>query len=481
MSTPAKTRSQKPETRNAAPGLGKSAAQLVRSNNLWRDNYNPLRGLVIAKVVYLLEAAERGDYAELELTLRKIEKRYPVCKGLKTRRLAALEELDWDIKVKNPLPPGATPELAAQQQAHLRARYDLIENLTETFGFLALAEFRGFAILQKHRFTDGQNDGAVRELHWLPQWTFSRDGQFGDFYYNQDSQFGIGIGGCQLALGEANRIGSADLPRTEFVIREVEDPLYEIALIAFVNWAMARKDYAAFVEIFGLPNVVVIMPANIPPGQEDTYQASAERVADGVSGALPNGSDIKFPTSGFRNNGPFKEFCDAQDADVVLAGTGGRLAMLTTEHGGLGDGPAREHTDAFDQIARADARKVNQTLQRDFDQPELCEAFPGQPACVYFELAASDEEDMKDFANNIYLLAQSGKNVSTDFIAEKTGYEFEEDTSPDSGSVEAEPQHVSSQNHSNTTCHPTLPLSHPMGEGRGEGNSKPETQNSKQI
>ena len=333
--------------------------------------------------------------------------------------------------MKNPLPPGATPELAAQQQAHLRTRYDLIENLTETFGFLALAEFRGFSILQKHRFTDGQNDGAVRELHWLPQWTFSRDGQFGDFYYNQDSQFGIGIGGCQLALGEQNRIGSADLPRTEFVIREVEDPLYEIALIAFVNWAMARKDYAAFVEIFGLPNGVVIMPANIPPGQEDTYQASAERVADGVSGALPNGSDIKFPTSGFRNNGPFKEFCDAQDADVVLAGTGGRLAMLTAERGGLGDGPAREHADAFDQIARADARKVNQTLQRDFDQPELGEAFPGQPACVYFELAASDEENLKDFANNIYLLAQAGKNVSTSFIAEKTGYEFDADTQPE--------------------------------------------------
>jgi len=413
------------------PGGGKSHEQLVRAANFWRDNYNPLRGLVIGKVVYLLEAAERGDYAELELTVRKIEKRYPVFKGLKTRRLSALEELDWDIKIKNPLPAGATQEMADAQQAHLRSRYDLVENLTEAFGFLALAEFRGFSILQKHRFEGGENDGAVQELHWLPQWMWSRAGQFGDWFFNADSRFGIGGLGCAPALGEKNRIGSVDLPREEFLLREVEDPLFEIALIAFVNWAMARKDCSAFVEIFGLPNGVVIMPPGIPQGQEAAYQASAEKVADGVSGALPNGSDIKFPTSGFRNNGPFKEFCGEQDADVVMAGTGGRLAMLGNDKGGLGDGPSKQHADAFDQIARADARKINEVFQRDFDKPELADAFANQPICVYFELSASDEEDAKDFCGNVQTLSLAGKKVKTEFIQEKIGYEFDADTAPE--------------------------------------------------
>ena len=96
-------------------GGGKSAAELVRQSNRWRDNYNPVRGLVIGHAIYLLEAADRGDFAELQLTMRKIERRYPALKGLKARRLAALEKLDWEIKVVDELPEGST---RADAEAH---------------------------------------------------------------------------------------------------------------------------------------------------------------------------------------------------------------------------------------------------------------------------------------------------------------------------------------------------------------------------
>ncbi len=418
------TKAKPPKVAN--PGRGKSPAELVRASNRWRDNYNPLRHLVISRVVTILEAAERGDYAELQLTLRKIERRFPVLKALKARRLAALEKLDWDVKVVDELPDGATQAMADAQQKFLRSRYELITNLTDAFGFLVTPEFRGYAILQKHRYSAGANDGAVKELHWLPQDQFSRDGQFGDFYYNQDSRFGIGLDACSAALGEANRIGSEQLPREEFVIREVDIPLYEIALIAFVNWSMGQKDRAAFVEIFGIPNCVVIMPPNIPTGREEEYRTAAEKVADGVSGAIPNGSDAKFPTSSVRGESPFKSYCDDLNADVVLAGTGGRLSMLTAEKGGLGDGPAAQHQDAFDEIAQADARKINAVLQADFDKLELELAFPGQPVLAYFELCAIEEEDVTEVVTNITALKASGYKVKLEQVAEKTGFEIEE-------------------------------------------------------
>lgn len=408
-------RSVKNRESAGSTGGGKTAGELVRQSNRWRDNYNALRGLVIARVVSLMEAAERGDFAELELVLKRVERRFPVLKALKARRLAALEKLDWDIKVMDPLPPGITPEQAEKQKEHLRARYDLIENLTDTFGQLALAEFRGFAILQKHYYnaaegeygTGAASDGAVREFHWLPQYMWSRDGQFGDWYYNQDSKFGIGGESCKASLGEQNRIGGEQLAREDFLIREVDTPLYEIALIAFVNWSMGRKDWAAFVEIFGLPNAIVIMPPSIPSGKEDEYLSAAEKVADGVSGALPNGSDAKFPTASVRGNAPFKEFCDANVEDVVLAGTGGLLTMLS-QPTGIGQGASGEHGDAFDDIAEADARRINETLQRDFDCGEIEGAFPGQPIAVYFELAAQDEEDSKAVVENYGIAVRAG-------------------------------------------------------------------------
>ena len=46
-------------------GRGNTAAALVRQNDRWRQNYNPLRGLVVSKVVTLLEAGERGEFADL--------------------------------------------------------------------------------------------------------------------------------------------------------------------------------------------------------------------------------------------------------------------------------------------------------------------------------------------------------------------------------------------------------------------------------
>jgi hypothetical protein len=197
-----------------AMGGGKAAAELVRKSNLWRDNYNPLRALTIARVVAILEAAERGAYAELQLTLRKVEKRFPVLKALKSRRLSALEKLDWDVKIFDRLPEGATPEMAVTQQKFLKGRYELIRNLREAFGQLALAEIRGYTILQKHRHTDGVNDGAVTELYWLEPWCWVREGYYGDFYYNQDSDIGIGLGSAASVLGEANRIGGAQPSRS---------------------------------------------------------------------------------------------------------------------------------------------------------------------------------------------------------------------------------------------------------------------------
>lgn len=433
-----KTRNAKP---SSSPGGGKSPAELVRKSNQWRDSYNPLRSLVISRVVAMLEAAERGDFAELQLTLRKVEKRYPVLKALIARRCGAIEKLNWDVKVPEVLPDGVTPAQAEAQRAHLRARYDLVENLTDAFGQLALAEFRGYTLLQKHRFTGGEHDGAVRELHWLPQFNWVREGQFGDFYYNADCRFGITA--PAVALGESNRLPlrpsdsqlsalNSQLARTDFVFRECDAPLYEIALIAFVNWCMGRKDWAAFVEIFGLPNAIVILPANIPQGSEDEYRTAAEKVADGVSGALPNGSDAKFPTASVRGNAPFKEFCDAMDADLVLAGTGGLLTMLSLPQG-IGGGASGEHGDAFADIARADARRITSTLQRDFDGPELDEAFPGQPHLAYFELAAEDADDTDKLVANAVALKGAGYAVKGEWLAERTGYELAEGPEEDSG------------------------------------------------
>lgn len=403
-----------------ASGWGHTAEELVRRSNFWRDNYNPLRGLSIARLMALFEQAERGAFAEIQLTLRKAEKRFPILKGFMEKLLSSIEGLEGKVRVKEQLPEGATPELAEAQRRYLQGRYDLLKNFKASLAQIALADLRGYAVLQKHRYPAEVHAGAVEELYWLEPWCWVRDGFYGDFYYNEDSRFGVGLGSCAAMLGEECRLGSRALPRSEFIVREAEWPLYEIALIAFVNWLMGRRDYAAFVEVFGLPNAVVILPTNIPPGREDEYQAVAEKVARGVSGALAAGSEVRFPSQSVRGESPYIAFCDAQEKDIVLAGTAGHLTMLALPTG-IGKGASEEHDEAWRKIALAKAVRINDTLQRDFDAPELAAAFPGAPVCVNFALGIKDGEEVGELLDNVVKAEGVGLQVDAEEISERSG------------------------------------------------------------
>jgi phage gp29-like protein len=415
-------------------GGGATTDELVRRSNYWRDNYNPLRGLTIARLMALFEQAERGAFAEIQLTLRKAEKRFPVLKGFIEKLLSSVEELDGKVRVKEQLPEGATAAMAERQRQFLQGRYDLLKNFKTTIAQLALADVRGYAVLQKHRYQVGANEGAVEELYWLEPWCWAREGFYGDFYYNENSQLGIGLGNCQTTLGEDCRVGSEAMPREDFIIREAESPLYEIALIAFVNWLMGRKDYSAFVEIFGLPNSVVIMPPNLTPGREVEYQVAAEKVARGANGALPHGSDVKFPGHQARGENPFEKFCDAQERDVVLAGTGGHLTMLSAPTG-LGKGASEEHDGAWQKIAVTKAVRINDALQRDFDAPELAAEFPGEPVCVYFALEIKAAEDVGALLDNAVKLEGIGLQTDVAEMSERSGFKLTRVGAPASGTA----------------------------------------------
>jgi hypothetical protein len=224
------------------PGRSRSMGELVAQANRWRDRLNPLRGLTISRVIRLLEDWDSGDMADVQWAWQKIERRYPVLRSLVSRRTAAIQRLDWDIKVMDPLPPGLSPSDAEVQRVYLRGVYDRITNLREAIKRLARAEFRGFAILQKHR----DEASHITNLHWLPQWNWVRCGLESKYAWNPSAQHQ-----SWETTRLADRIVSPDdlsagvpgLPRTEFVIRECEAPINEVAMIAFSNTLLALKDW----------------------------------------------------------------------------------------------------------------------------------------------------------------------------------------------------------------------------------------------
>jgi len=420
MTSPGAKKGQKLTRRGSASG---TPGQIVTFANRWRENYNPFRAFAIRKAVELIEAGQRGDFALLQWTYRRLERAYPTLSGLISRCEAPLLNFKWDIKIKSQFPKGYTDDDAAAQQQTLRAAYDAIDNLTAAIRHLHMAEFREYAHLQKHR----SGDGEVYHLETLDQWMICRDGIYGDWFWNPDSRF---TSQPAITLGEGNRIGGDELPLEDFIIRAVPRPINEIAMVTFARWALVAKNWDAFIEIYGVPGGVIEMPQNVPPDKEAQYEQSAKAVAEGGVGAIPSGSKY-YPNDGPRGTDPFTPRIKTLDEDLVLAGTGGKMSMLNASAGLGGGNQSKTHDEVFQEIAQGRAAEISEAFRRQFDAEVLEREHPGEPALAYFELSPNEDTDVDALVKNVVSLAGAGWKADAGWLCEQTAYQLEEKEEPE--------------------------------------------------
>jgi len=392
------------------PVVGSWTDALARFNT-WREtNYNPLRGLTITQAVSYLEAYNRGDMATLQWLYHHIEQTDADLMALIERRTSAILEMDYDTKITPATRRGQDWDetLAAEQQAALLEGYNRIDNLYEAIEHLAMASFRGFAHCEMQ--TNGTQ--FVNHLEIVDQWNVVRDGFRGDWKYNPNS----------AATNFQSLTDQPVLPMDQFLYRQVARPIDRIALIKFIRMSMAEKDWTAFLEIYGIPSGVVILPPSFAPGKEDEYRDAAKQIAEGGSGALPNGSDYK-ANDGPRGVNPFRAYLDYLSEKLVLAGTGGMLTMLTQSGSGTLAGGA--HTETFQAIAKSEARKIGEILQRQLDREILSDDFAGRPVLAYTELDFKQETDTGAIVDQAQKLSAAGYTIAADELSELTGFTLE--------------------------------------------------------
>lgn len=379
----------------------------MKSMNSWRTQYNPLRGLTIQRAVSLLEQGMRGDLADLQWTYEFIEQTDADLLALVERRTSALCEMDWNIKTVAEEFAGYNKKLAQDQTDELRAAYDRIDNLYEALEHLEMAAFRGFSIVQPHP----DKAGNIIHLECLDHWNFVRDGRYGPWGWNPEAK----------SVSFSSIAAENILDAQEFIIREVRRPVDRIALIKFVRANLSEKDWDAYIEIYGIPAVFIILPKDIPDDKKTEYRDAAEAAAEGRGGSLPNGSDVK-TLNEVRGVQPFDARLKYLSEKLVLAGTGGLLTMLTEAGSGTLAGGA--HSDTFKTIARKEARVISELFQRKIDQKILDEKFPGKPRLAYFAIAAEEEQDIGDIVTHFQGLAQAGLQVDPEDASERTGYKL---------------------------------------------------------
>ncbi len=396
-----------------------------QKSNAWRDAYNPLRGMNLPKLLSLLDAGERGQYADLQWFYHYMERSDAMVFSVMQRRRAALLACDWDIKQvtgdrcqvagkegeKNHSPDQV---LAEEQAAVLREAYDRIENLRDAVAFLFSGFFRGYAHMEKHYSASGM----IHRLEPVEQWFWVRDGMYGAWEYNQNAVSG--------------RKRGVPIDVDDFVILD-NVPLNRLLSMQYLGRTLTLRDWDSFLEVYGIPSVFLVGPPNTPEAKEDEYQRIAEQlIADG-RGYLPYGSDIKYVNGG-GNAPPFKDRIEYLDRQITLVATGGLLTMLAEAGSGTLAGNA--HTETFMQIARGDALAVSEVLQKHLDAPLLAEFFPEEPILAYFEFAPSVSDQSSRVVDDALKLAKAGVRMDVEELSEKTGYGLEPVAGGGSGGAE---------------------------------------------
>ena len=380
---------------------------LPRSIQRWREQWNPLRALTMVRALDLLDQAQRGEHAEVQWAYRLMERRFAPLGALIERRIGALLEMEWEVELVDADRANASVRLAEEQRDFLRGYYEQVENLYEAVEHLALAQFRGFGICERQEWPES--------TRWEPidGWNLVQDGLRPRWRYNP-----LAAAGGYDSLGE-----DADLPMDRLVAHACPRPIHEVALQLFVRAGLSERDWDAWCDIYGMPGGVVTGPPDVPEPEAAAYEAAAEQIAQGGSGYLPHGSDYT-PNGHPTGTAPYEQRLRWLTEQLILAGTGGQLTMLASPTG-IGQGASGEHADTFRTIARGDARRISETIQRQVDRQLLAKAFPGQPVLAYWQLCLHEEVDGAAVVDQAVKLSQAGYRIRLEQLAERTGYEIE--------------------------------------------------------
>lgn len=385
-----------------------------------RQFINPIQGLTPARAIQLMTQSQIGYFADLQWTYKVLERRNPTLRVLKERRLAAIGRMRWTIRAKEEVRnavPGwklgqdyrgeakLSPEqwklmtMASQQMEVLRSVYTRIVNFNEALRHLALATFRGYSHLEKH--VDGE--GNVTLLQPVPQYHWAMQYPIAEWLYNDQA--------LQTSFGSA-------INPEAFVIREVDDPLNEIALILHLRQMMTTKDWDCFCETFGIPSLFAQVPKDVALSDTSDAMQKMDSVIANGRGVLTHGATLA-STSSVVSSGtamPFEPHIRFQIEQLVLAGTGGKLTMLS-DATGIGTGATSAHEAVFNELAEAEGEQIAEVFRTQCDIPELKRRGYDRPL-VEFALELLKPQDRLQNAELLQAIAAAGYRVSDEQASE---------------------------------------------------------------
>lgn len=314
--------------------------------------FNPIRGLTPKLLSTYLEQSDLGFLRQAQLVWNKIRERDDQIQAVAVNRELRPTDMEWEV-----VPIDDSPE-AAQHKIALEEFYN---NCSVTHA-LEQNTRGGVSLLIRQMMRAVGDKFSVHEIVWqpdvdlltaefrfVPLWFFeNRTGQLRYLPYELALQ-GVPLdpGGWCVHSGEG---------------------LFQATAIAYLFKQMALKDWVNYTEKFGLP---FIHGKTSAAYASDEWNQLAEclRLFASDGAAVTNTScEIAPIAAGNAGTMPHPELCDRMDRAIARLWKGGDLSTMSrggggasgSSSGGVGSNNQQENED---DLARADAERISETLQ----------------------------------------------------------------------------------------------------------------------
>lgn len=360
-------------------------------------------GLTPERLAGILKGAVRGDHRLYLELAEEMEERDPHYFSVLATRKLALSGIAVSIDEES---AEGVPQniLEAVERLFDETFPDTIEDLLDGLG-------KGFSAVE---MMWGEADGL-----WKPQAYVWRDPKYFTFDY---------ISRSELRLQKLGSIDGAPLPPCKFITHipklksgiPIRGGFARLAAWAFIFKNYSLKDWAAFLDVYGMPIRVGKYPQSATAEERRKLLGAVMNIASDAAAIIPETMMIELLEAKGASGGtttPFEglgRYLDQQMSKLILGQT------MTADSGGS-LAQAKVHNQVRIDILRADARQLAKTINRDLIGWFVRLNFGDAAPVPRVEFPVAEPEDIAVLATAVSQLVPQGLKVKQSEIREKLG------------------------------------------------------------
>ena len=390
---------------------------------------HPSSGLTPRHIHSILTNAEQGDLVALQDLADDMLERDGQIYSVVQQRITAVASRDITI-----VPPKGASEAERQTAARVQGMLDDCgTDLSALATDLLDGIYKGFSAVEQWFAPEGalmaprwearqQRIFTVRNITLNPTTATPAAGQWLD-------------GRNELRLRTASSTdGEALLPYNWIIHRHkakngylAKQLLARVLVWPYILKHYSLRDFAEFLEIYGLPLRLGTYPAGASDADKRVLLRAVSEIGHNAAGIIPSGMQIDFKEAAKGVGAPFLEMARYQDEMIAKVVLGQTLTSGEGQHGTQALG--RVHAETRNLIRDADARSVAMSMTRDmlwpFVQFNVAGIDPRRMPSVHID--TKDPKDMTNLADGLGKLVAMGVSVGKTWAQEEAGIPVPED------------------------------------------------------